>query len=79
MQVNFIVGTILTSESERFQRMIFRSTKGNALVRIKSISARDLDKKYIDPKIALEKDVFIIIYPGEELMKTKLLRFCDSL
>ena len=59
--------------------MIFRSTKGNALVKIKSISARDLEKKYIDPKIILEKDFFIIIYPGEDLMKNKLLRFCDSL
>ena len=59
--------------------MIFRSTKGNALVKIKSISARDLEKKYIDPKIILEIDFFIIIYPGEDLMKNKLLRFCDSL
>jgi len=59
--------------------MIFRSTKGNALVKIKSISPRDLDKKYIDPKITLEKDVFVIIYPGEDLMKARLIRFCDSL
>jgi len=46
--------------------MIFRCSKGNVLIKTKS-----------DPII--DRDIFIIVYPGEEIMKAKLLKFCDSL
>lgn len=34
IKVNYIVGTINTSDSDRFRRMIFRVSKGNAMVNL---------------------------------------------
>ena len=82
IKVNYIVGTINTSESDRFRRMIFRVSKGNAVVNLKHINQDDLDPNYKDPKTlsVMDKDVFLIIYPGGQIdvLKVKLARFCDS-
>jgi V-type H+-transporting ATPase subunit a len=82
IKVNYIVGTINTIDTDRFRRMIFRVSKGNAWVNLKNIDQQDLGQNYRDPKTltAMEKDVFLIVYPGGmmDVLKAKLTRFCDS-
>jgi V-type H+-transporting ATPase subunit a len=50
IKVNYIVGTINTVDTDRFRRMIFRVSKGNAWVNLKNIDLQDLGQNYRDPK-----------------------------
>nr|QBH22568.1 V-type proton ATPase subunit a [Philasterides dicentrarchi] len=79
-QMSSIVGLIDASEALRFQRMVFRVTKGNTYSEIKDIDWQD--DPIIDPQtlLPLDKKVFIIIYPRSsmDIIKNKLNRICDS-
>ncbi|KRX01228.1 hypothetical protein PPERSA_05814 [Pseudocohnilembus persalinus] len=91
VQVNFgasfhhMIGVIDASESARFQRIVFRITKGNVWSDIIDIDKQLVqgEDEIIDPRQRtkqMKKQVFIVMYPGGELgsIKQRLIRCCDS-
>jgi len=74
MRFNCIAGVVSTEEKVRFDRMIFRTTRGNSLVRFAPI-----DHPTIDPESGKEskKSVFLIFYKSPTI-EMKLKRICDA-
>jgi V-type H+-transporting ATPase subunit a len=74
MRFSFMSGVISTEESARFERMVFRTTRGNCYVRFEAIS-----QPIVDPEsgLLLEKSVFVIFYKSEAI-EAKLKRICDA-
>jgi len=74
MRFNCIAGVVPTEEKVRFDRMIFRTTRGNSLVRFAPI-----DHPTIDPESGKEseKSVFLIFFKSATI-ETKLKRICDA-
>jgi len=74
MKFNSIAGVVSTDEKVRFDRMIFRATRGNSLVRFAPI-----DHPTIDPKTSKEseKSVFLIVFKSRTI-DLKLKKICDA-
>ena len=74
MRFSSITGVVATEEKVRFERMIFRATRGNCYLRFAPIK-----QPITDPEtgIAVEKSVFIIFYKSESI-EMKLKRICDA-
>jgi V-type H+-transporting ATPase subunit a len=74
MRFSSITGVVATEEKNRFERMIFRATRGNCYVRFASIK-----QAITDPETGalLEKSVFIIFYKSESI-EAKLKKICDA-
>lgn len=74
MRFSSITGVVATEEKNRFERMIFRATRGNCYVRFAPIK-----QPITDPETGqlLEKSVFIIFYKSESI-ETKLKKICDA-
>jgi V-type H+-transporting ATPase subunit a len=74
MRFSSITGVVATEEKVRFERMIFRATRGNCYLRFAPIK-----QPIIDPEtgIAVEKSVFIIFYKSESI-EMKLKKICDA-
>jgi V-type H+-transporting ATPase subunit a len=74
MRFNCIAGVVSTEEKVRFDRMIFRTTRGNSLVQFAPI-----DHPTIDPESGKEseKSVFLIFYKSATI-EMKLKRICDA-
>jgi V-type H+-transporting ATPase subunit a len=74
MRFSSITGVVAVEEKVRFERMIFRATRGNCYVRFAPIK-----QPITDPETGMlvEKTVFIIFYKSE-LIETKLKRICDA-
>lgn len=74
MRFSSITGVVATEEKVRFERMIFRATRGNCYVRFAPIK-----QPITDPEtgVAVEKSVFIIFYKSESI-ELKLKRICDA-
>lgn len=74
MRFSFITGVLSSEECGRFERMIFRTTRGNCYVRFAPIQ-----QPITDPESGqiLEKSVFIIFYKSEAI-EGKLKRICDA-
>lgn len=74
MRFSSITGVVATEEKNRFERMIFRATRGNCYVRFASIK-----QPITDPEtgVLLEKSVFIIFYKSESI-EIKLKKICDA-
>ena len=74
MRFSSITGVVATEEKNRFERMIFRATRGNCYVRFASIK-----QPITDPEsgMLLEKCVFIIFYKSESI-ELKLKKICDA-
>mmetsp|Transcript_42472 Transcript_42472/g.102300 ORF Transcript_42472/g.102300 Transcript_42472/m.102300 type:complete len:880 (+) Transcript_42472:208-2847(+) len=74
MRFSSITGVVATEERTRFERMIFRATRGNCFVRFAPIK-----QPITDPETGqlLEKSVFIIFYKSESI-ETKLRKICDA-
>jgi V-type H+-transporting ATPase subunit a len=74
MRFSSITGVVATEERSRFERMIFRATRGNCYVRFAPIK-----QPITDPESGqlLEKCVFIIFYKSESI-ETKLKKICDA-
>lgn len=74
MRFSSITGVVATEEKVRFERMIFRATRGNCYVRFAPIL-----QPITDPETGMlvEKSVFIIFYKSESI-ETKLKRICDA-
>lgn len=74
MRFSSITGVVATEEKVRFERMIFRATRGNCYVRFAPIQ-----QPITDPETGalVEKCVFIIFYKSESI-ENKLKRICDA-
>ena len=74
MKFNSIAGVVATEEKVRFDRMIFRATRGNSLVRFAPI-----DHPTIDPETGKEseKSVFMIFFKSPTI-ENKLKKICDA-
>jgi vacuolar-type H+-ATPase subunit I/STV1 len=74
MKFSFLTGSIAVSERGRFERMIFRATRGNCYTRF-----AEIDEPVVDPQTGMdvEKVVFIIYYKGTSI-ETKLKKLCDA-
>lgn len=74
MRFSSITGVVSTEEKSRFERMIFRATRGNCYVRFAPIK-----QPITDPETGalLEKSVFIIFYKSESI-EVKLKKICDA-
>ena len=73
-----LAGIIDKEDINRFKRMVFRVTRGNALTMF-----YDVEERIKDPKTdeVVEKSVFFILYRGdlEGVLSGKLGRICDTL
>jgi V-type H+-transporting ATPase subunit a len=74
MRFSFITGVIATEESVRFERMVFRTTRGNVYVRFAPIQ-----QPITDPVTGqlLEKSVFIVFYKSQTI-EAKLKKICGA-
>ena len=74
MRFSSITGVVSAEEKVRFERMIFRATRGNCYVRFAPI-----EQPIADPETGLlvEKVVFIIFFKSESI-ETKLKKICDA-
>ncbi len=74
MRFSSITGVVATEEKSRFERMIFRATRGNCYIRFAPIK-----EPITDPESGalVEKSVFIIFYKSESI-EIKLKKICDA-
>jgi len=74
MRFSSITGVVSTEEKTRFERMIFRATRGNCYVRFAPIK-----QPITDPTtgMIMEKCVFIIFYKSTSI-ENKLKKICDA-
>lgn len=74
MRFSSITGVVATDERVRFERMIFRATRGNCYIRFAPIK-----QPITDPESGsmVEKSVFIIFYKSESI-EAKLKKICDA-
>jgi len=74
MRFSFITGVIATEECVRFERMVFRTTRGNCYVRFAAIQ-----QPITDPTTGqlLEKSVFIVFYKSQTI-EAKLIKICGA-
>jgi V-type H+-transporting ATPase subunit a len=74
MRFSSITGVVSTEEKARFERMIFRATRGNCFVRFAPIK-----QPITDPNTGelVEKSVFIIFYKSVTI-ESKLKKICDA-
>ena len=74
MRFSSITGVVATEEKARFERMIFRATRGNCYVRFAPIK-----QPITDPETGslIEKCVFIVFFKSLSI-ETKLKKICDA-
>lgn len=72
--VRFISGIISKSKALRFERMLFRATRGNML-----FNQAPADEVIKDPTSAevVEKTVFVVFFSGEQA-RMKILKICEA-
>ncbi|KAL8115632.1 hypothetical protein AgCh_022221 [Apium graveolens] len=72
--LRFISGIISKSKVLRFERILFRATRGNML-----FNQSNADDPIMDPLSTemVEKTVFVVFFSGEQA-KTKILKICEA-
>ncbi|CAL0321918.1 unnamed protein product [Lupinus luteus] len=72
--LRFISGIICKSKILRFERMLFRATRGNML-----FNQASADEQIMDPVSTemIEKTVFVVFFSGEQA-RTKILKICEA-
>ncbi|GMP89099.1 hypothetical protein CsSME_00040813 [Camellia sinensis var. sinensis] len=72
--LRFISGIISKSKALRFERMLFRATRGNML-----FNQAPTDEQIFNPVSTemVEKIVFVVFFSGEQA-KTKILKICEA-
>lgn len=72
--LRFISGIICKSKVLRFERMLFRATRGNML-----FNQAPADEEIMDPVTAemVEKTIFVVFFSGEQA-RTKILKICEA-
>jgi len=74
IKFSFVTGVIAAESTERFKRMVFRSTRGNCLVRTIEVEEDTIDPATGKP---IRKDVFIIFFQSK-LIKEKIERIANA-
>ncbi|GMI83579.1 vacuolar proton ATPase A3 [Hibiscus trionum] len=74
VKLGFITGLVPREKSMAFERILFRATRGNVL--LKQVPAED---PVTDPVSGekVEKNVFVVFYSGERA-KNKILKICEA-
>lgn len=74
MRFDSITGVVVTADKARFERMIFRATRGNCYVRFANIQ-----QPVTDPRTGelVNKCVFIVFFKSQSI-GSKLKRICDA-
>lgn len=72
--IGHIAGTILQEEQARFSRLIFRATRGNAMVCFRPFTKPVVD--YLGRSYM--KSVYIIIFQEGEFLRDRICKLCDS-
>lgn len=72
--LSFLTGTIAREKIHSFERLLFRATRGNCIVRF-----ADLAEPLMDPEtdMYVHKSVFIVFFAGVAV-KVKITKICDS-
>ncbi|XP_065865690.1 V-type proton ATPase subunit a1 [Euphorbia lathyris] len=72
--LRFISGIIPRAKVPRFERILFRATRGNML-----FNQASADEEIMDPVSAemVEKTVFVVFFSGEQA-RTKILKICEA-
>ncbi|XVF04991.1 hypothetical protein REPUB_Repub05bG0131400 [Reevesia pubescens] len=72
--LRFISGIICKSKALRFERILFRATRGNML-----FNQAPAGEEIMDPVSAemVEKTVFVVFFSGEQA-RTKILKICEA-
>ncbi|KAK8695536.1 hypothetical protein V6N13_000690 [Hibiscus sabdariffa] len=72
--LRFISGIICKSKALKFERMLFRATRGNML-----FNQAPAGEEIMDPLSAekVEKTVFVVFFSGEQA-RTKILKICEA-
>jgi len=74
ISIGHIAGTILQDECDRFNRLVFRATRGNAMVCFREFTKPITD--YFGRE--LMKTVYIIVFQDGEFIRDRIHRICDS-
>lgn len=72
--IGHIAGTILKEEQDRFNRLIFRATRGNAFVCFRPFTNPITD--YFGKKMM--KSVYILVFQEGEFIRDRITKICDS-
>lgn len=72
--IGHIAGTVLKEEQDRFNKLIFRATRGNAFVCFRPFTNPITD--YFGKK--LMKSVFIVVFQEGEFLRDRIGKICDS-
>ncbi|XP_075489997.1 V-type proton ATPase subunit a1-like isoform X1 [Primulina tabacum] len=72
--VRFMSGIISKSKVMKFERMVFRTTRGNML-----FNQAAADDQIVDPSSneTVEKTIFVVFFSGEQA-RTKILKICEA-
>lgn len=74
IHIAHMAGTILTSEVQRFKRLLFRTTKGKALPHFHEIEQGVED---IHGKLNM-KTVYVVVFEDGERIRQRVTKICDS-
>ncbi|KAG9453327.1 hypothetical protein H6P81_006231 [Aristolochia fimbriata] len=72
--LRFISGIICKSKALRFERMLFRATRGNMLFNQASADVKVMDTASAE---MVEKTVFVVFFSGEQA-RSKILKICEA-
>ncbi|KAH9258979.1 hypothetical protein BASA81_002599 [Batrachochytrium salamandrivorans] len=74
IRFRFLAGTIANSEKSNFERMIFRTTRGNAYMRFD-----DIAELLVDPitSTKMQKSVFVVFFQAK-VMEDKIIAVCRA-
>ena len=74
-----IAGVLPCIDRARFERMLFRATRGNCYVRFSDITPKVDENSEISPEksASTEKSVFIIFYKSQAI-EGKIKKICDA-
>ncbi|PIN12095.1 Vacuolar H+-ATPase V0 sector, subunit a [Handroanthus impetiginosus] len=74
VKLGFITGLVPRDKSMAFERILFRATRGNVLLKQAVV-----DEPVIDPVSGekVEKNVFVVFFSGERA-KNKILKICEA-
>lgn len=86
IQFCYLCGVMNASEFEKFQKLIYRVSRGNSFLKVLSIPFEKNEKgefincEFDDHKNPIQKFVFFLAFPrgSSDALRTRLVRLCDS-
>ena len=74
IRIAYVAGTILTSEVQRFKRLLFRATKGKALPHFHDMEEGVED---VHGKVNM-KTVYVVVFEEGARIRSRVTKICDS-